>query len=55
MITRSRYGVYVIIFTRHLERLSFSQPTEIELQSKDFVEAFQDNGGFSMYLSEKPC
>jgi hypothetical protein len=54
-IMRSRYGVYVNIFTRHLERLSFGQPTEIELQSKDLVEAFQGNGEFNMYLSEKPC
>ena len=37
------------------ERLSFGQPTEIELQSEDLVEAFQDNGGFNMYLSKKPC
>ncbi len=37
------------------ERLSFGQLTEIELQSKDLMEAFQDNGGFNIYLNEKPC
>ncbi len=36
------------------ERLSLGQLTEIELQSKDLVEAFQDNGDFNTYLSEKP-
>jgi hypothetical protein len=58
-------GVNCFLFSTHpplcdylhpsFERLSFGQPTEIELQSEDLVEAFQDNGGFNMYLSEKPC
>jgi hypothetical protein len=46
-------GVIVVIF-KSRACLSCSQPIEIELLSEDLVEAFQDNGEFNTYLSEKP-
>jgi hypothetical protein len=58
LLVHTRYrgvavGVIVVIFESRA-RLSLSQPIEIKLSSEDLVEAFQDNGDFNTYLSEKP-
>jgi hypothetical protein len=49
----SQWELKNLIF-KSLACLSVWQPTEVELQSEDLVEAFPDNGKFKKYLSEKP-
>jgi hypothetical protein len=54
-ITRSRHGGYNITSSPLLRVPASSQPTKIELDCKDLLEAFRDDSESIKYLSEKPC